>query len=64
MSNKTILKIAFVPIWFAFLLFAIQYIFGLISQPNTISVLLGVFLLSALIVVTLIIIRNIYFTHE
>lgn len=64
MSNKTILKIAFVPIWLMFILFAIQYIFGLISEPNTLSVIIGVVLLSLLIVITLIIFKKIYFTNE
>lgn len=63
MSFKTILKIAFVPIWLFFLLFAIQYIFGLISEPNTGSVILGVFLLSLLILVTLITFKKIYFSN-
>lgn len=64
MSTKTILKIAFVPIWLAFLLFAIQYIFGLISEPDTLSVFIGVFLFSLLIIITLIIFKKIYFTNE
>lgn len=64
MSNKTILKIAFVPIWLVFILFAIQYIFGLISEPNTLHVVIGVVLLSILIFTTLIIFKKIYFTNE
>lgn len=64
MSNKTILKIAFVPIWLVFILFAIQYIFGLISEPNTLHVGIGVVLLSILIFTTLIIFKKIYFTNE
>ena len=64
MSNKTIFKIAFVPIWLLFILFAIQYIFGLISEPNTLHVVIGVVLLSILIFTTLIIFKKIYFTNE
>lgn len=64
MSNKTILKIAFVPIWLMFILFAIQYIFGLISEPNTLSVIIGIVLLSILILITLIIFKKIYLTNE
>ena len=64
MSNKTILKISFVPIWLLFILFAIQYIFGLISEPNTLHVVIGVVLLSILIFTTLIIFKKIYFTNE
>ncbi len=64
MSNKTILKIAFVPIWLLFILFAIQYIFGLISEPNTLHVVIDVVLLSILIFTTLIIFKKIYFTNE
>lgn len=64
MSNKTILKIAFVPIWLLFILFAIQYIFGLISEPNTLHVVIGVVLLSILSFTTLIIFKKIYFTNE
>ena len=64
MTTKTILKIALVPIWIAFILFAIQYIFGLISEPNTISVIIGIVLLSILLLITLIIFKKIYFTHE
>ena len=60
MSNKTIFKIAFVPIWLLFFLFAIQYIFGLISEPNTAHVVLGVELLSLLIGVSLIVFNKIY----
>lgn len=64
MTNKNLLKIALVPIWIAFLLFAIQYIFGLISEPDTISVIVGVVLLALLIFVTLIILKKLYFTNE
>ncbi|HEY4540596.1 MAG TPA: hypothetical protein VIG94_11395 [Faecalibacter sp.] len=64
MSNKTLLKIALVPVWIAFLLFAIQYIFGLISEPNTLSVIGGVLLLALLIFITLLLLKKIYFTHE
>ena len=64
MTTKTILKIALVPIWIAFILFAIQYIFGLISEPNSFSVIVGIVLLCLLVFVTLIIIKKIYFTHE
>lgn len=64
MSNKTILKIAFVPIWLLFILYAIQYIFGLISEPNTWHVIIGVVLLSLLIFITLIIFKKIYLTNE
>lgn len=64
MTTKTILKIALVPIWIAFLLFAIQYIFGLISEPDTLSVVIGVVLLCFLILITLIILNKIYFKNE
>lgn len=64
MTNKTLLKIALVPIWIAFLLFAIQYIFGLISEPDTISVIIGVVLLALLIFITLIFIKKIYLNNE
>ncbi|RLZ10685.1 hypothetical protein EAH69_05950 [Faecalibacter macacae] len=64
MSNKTIFKIAFVPIWLLFILFAIQYIFGLISEPDSIKVAIGVVLLSCLILITLLIFKKIYFNHE
>lgn len=64
MNNKTLFKIALVPIWIAFLLFAIQYIFGLISRPDTLSVFIGVILLCLLIFITLIIFKKIYFTNE
>ena len=60
MSNKTILKIALVPIWLLSVLFSLQYIFGLISEPNTGHVILGVVLLSLLIGLSLFIFNKIY----
>ena len=60
MSNKTILKIALVPIWLLSVLFSLQYIFGLISEPNTGHVILGVVLLSLLIGLSLLIFNKIY----
>lgn len=64
MTIKTILKISFVPIWSVFLLFAIQYIFGLISEPNTLHLIYGILLLSVLIFTTLLFIKKLYFTYE
>lgn len=61
MDTKTIFKIAFVPIWILFLLFAIQYIFGLISEPNSTHVFIGVILLSLLIGITLWIFNKLYY---
>lgn len=64
MTIKTILKIAFIPIWFVFLLFAIQFIFGLISEPNTLHVVYGILLLSVLIFTTLLLFKKLFFTYE
>ncbi|WLD23570.1 hypothetical protein NU10_12805 [Flavobacterium dauae] len=64
MSIKTILKIALVPIWLLFFLFAIQYIFGLISEPNSLHVFYGVVLLCLLIGVTLFLIFKMYLKDE
>lgn len=64
MSVKTILKIALVPIWILFFMFAIQYIFGLISEPNTLHVFYGVVLLCLLIGFSLFLIFKIYLKDE
>lgn len=64
MTTKTILKIALVPIWLLITLFSLQYIFGLISEPNTSHVILGVILLSAFIACSLILFNKICLKNE
>ena len=61
MENKTIIKIALVPIWLLLMMFLIQYTFGLISEPNTLHVIIGFVLLSILIFLNLILINKLYF---
>jgi len=64
MKIKSIIKIALVPIWLLILLFSIQYIFGLISEPSDVSVILGILLLGIFIFVSILIFKKIYCTHE
>lgn len=61
MKNTTMLKIALVPIWLLLMMFLIQYIFGLISEPNTLHVILGFVLLSIVLLINLILINKLYF---
>ena len=64
MSNQTVLKISLVPIWILFLLASVEYIFGLISEPDTPHVIMGVLLLCVLIGSTLILFNKIYLKNE
>lgn len=64
MNYPNILRIALVPLLLAGILFAMQWIFGLISKPDDQSVLLGVVSLSLLILISFFIIKKIYFNHE
>lgn len=64
MSLKTILQIALVPIWILFLMFAIQFIFGLLTAPSSVSVAIGILLLSVLIIVSLYLFKKIYLEND
>ncbi len=64
MSANSIFKIALVPILLALFLYALQIIFGWLSEADNNSVILGVVSLSLLFVSTYFIIKKIYFTNE
>jgi hypothetical protein len=64
MTLKDALKIALVPILLAVILFAVQVIFGWLSQPSTTMVIVGIISISLLILAVYFIIKKIYFTNE
>ncbi|MBS1573386.1 MAG: hypothetical protein JST62_13400 [Bacteroidetes bacterium] len=64
MTLKDALKIAIVPILLAMILFAVQVIFGWLSQPSTTMVIVGIISLSLLILAVYFIIKKIYLTNE
>lgn len=64
MSTKSIFKLAIMPILLLILMISVEYIFALISEPNTSHVVLGVVLLSVLVGGTLYIVKKIYLKDE